>query len=145
LSLASMVFGTPTHVSGSATMGASGVDEQTGAILRHQRGEQAIISCSLQANTAMEIVLRGTDGSIRIHAPAWRSTSLTLLRDGKPEERLDLPFPGNGYQFEATEFMNCLREGKAESPIMPLTETLSIMKTLDELRRCFGLRYPMEK
>jgi predicted dehydrogenase len=145
LSLASMVFRTPTQINGSATIGASGVDEQSGAILRHQRGELAIISCSLQANTAMEIVLRGTGGSIRIHAPAWRSTSLTLSRDGKPDERLDLPFPGNGYQFEAIEFMNCLRHGKPESPIMPLNETLSIMKTMDELRRCFGLRYPTEK
>ena len=28
----------------------------------------------------------------------------------------------------------CLREGVAESPVMPLGETLSIMKTMDAIR-----------
>jgi predicted dehydrogenase len=144
ISLASMIFGTPIEIRGEATLGETGVDEQSGVILRHRHGELAVISCSIQVNAAMEVILRGSSGAIRIHAPAWKSTSLTLTRGGHPDEQLDFPFPGNGYQFEASEFMTCLREGKPESAIMPLNETLSIMKTMDALRDCFGLRYPME-
>ena len=46
--------------------------------------------------------------------------------------------------------MQCLHAGKQESDIMPLHETLSIMRTLDEIRAQWEplslprLRYPME-
>ncbi len=57
---------------------------------------------------------------------------------------LKFPFEGLGYQFEAIEFMDCLRSSRVESEIMPLDESLSIMKTLDMLRKQWGLKYPMD-
>ena len=57
---------------------------------------------------------------------------------------MEFPFAGNGYQFEAAEVMRCLRAGELASPMMPLDETLSIMKTLDAIRAQWGLRYPMD-
>jgi acetaldehyde dehydrogenase (acetylating) len=45
---------------------------------------------------------------------------------------------------EASEVMRCLREGLVESPILPLDETVAILETTDELRRQWGLRYPVE-
>lgn len=60
---------------------------------------------------------------------------------GKP---FHLPLSGNGYNYEAAEVMRCLRAGELESPIMPLNETLAIMRTMDEIRAQWGLRYPME-
>ena len=47
---------------------------------------------------------------------------------------------GQGYQFEAAEVMRCLRAALLESPLMPLDESLAILKTTDELRRSWGLR-----
>ncbi len=144
VSVASMLFGTPTELAGVASLGTTGVDEQCAATLRYPQGQIAVIGCSLQADTAMEISLRGSAGSIRIHAPAWKSTAFTLRRHGGKEEIVQCPFEGNGYQFEAIEFMNCLRENKLESATIPLAETLSIMGTLDRLRAQWGLRYPSE-
>jgi hypothetical protein len=40
--------------------------------------------------------------------------------------------------------MDCLREGKLESDIMPLDESLQIMRTMDAIRAQWGLKYPME-
>jgi hypothetical protein len=51
---------------------------------------------------------------------------------------------GNGYNYQADEVVRCLRAGRKQSDIMPLSETLSIMATLDGLRGSLGLRYPME-
>ena len=36
----------------------------------------------------------------------------------------------------------CVRAGLTESPILSLDETLSIMRTMDEVRRQIGLTYP---
>ena len=86
----------------------------------------------------------GTQGQIRIH-PWWiRPNKLTLSVAGQETTTIEMPFVGNGYQFEAAEVMACLRAGKLESDLMPLDETLSIMQTLDAIRAQWGLRYPRE-
>ena len=43
-------------------------------------------------------------------------------------------FPGNGYQFEIQEATRCLQQGLIESPIMPLEDTLSVLKIMDTMR-----------
>ena len=37
-----------------------------------------------------------------------------------------------------------LRGGKTESSVMPLDETLAIMRTMDAIRGKWGYRYPFE-
>jgi predicted dehydrogenase len=48
---------------------------------------------------------------------------------------------GNGYQHEAAEVTACLRRGVTESRWMPLSDTLDVMQTLDELRGAWGIQY----
>ena len=57
---------------------------------------------------------------------------------------LVVPCVGEGYRYEAAEVMRCLREGKRESPAMPLDETVRILETMDGLRKQWGVRYPGE-
>lgn len=45
---------------------------------------------------------------------------------------LHLPCRGNGYNYEAEEVVRCLREGLTESPVMPLDESVAIMRIIDE-------------
>ncbi len=40
--------------------------------------------------------------------------------------------------------MACLRQGRSESGIMPLDESLAVMETLDTIRAQWGLCYPAE-
>jgi hypothetical protein len=86
----------------------------------------------------------GTKGRIKIAPTWWKPERFTLNISGQPEQVIDMPFTGNGYNYEALEVMNCLRAGLLESPIMPLDETLSIMRTLDAARAPWGLVYPGE-
>jgi predicted dehydrogenase len=81
---------------------------------------------------------------IRIHSPFWSATTTTISIEGKENETIRMPFESNGFEYEAREVMKCLRTGKPESDIMPLNETLSIVKTMDEIRAQWGLKYPME-
>ncbi len=63
---------------------------------------------------------------------------------GHRDRTLAFPLRGNGYNYEAEEVMSCLREGRTESAIMPLDESLDIMRTLDRIRAPWGLKYPGE-
>ena len=66
------------------------------------------------------------------------------LQQLKPTAGRTLAFPGNGYQFEIAEVTRCLQQGLLESSIMPLDESINVMKTMDTLRRQWGLVYPQE-
>ncbi len=143
VSLASYLLGTPTEVSSHAYLGATGVDEQNAIVLKHQNGALALLSTTIRAATPQKAVVMGTEGSIRVCAPWWQPEKL-VLTGAKGEETFSSPLPHNGYAYEAAEVMRCLREGQLESPVMPLDETLSIMKTLDTCRAQWGLEYPGE-
>ncbi len=154
LALSSMVFGTPTSIQGSASLGASGVDEQAAVVLGHPGGRLSLLACGIRTTTAHEAVIAGTEGRLKIHSPWWRGSSVTLIPEGErtsanpfsgeTERRFDESYPGNGYQFEADEVGRCLRAGRTESAAMPLDETLSLMRTMDALRASWGIRYPGE-
>ncbi|MBN8216217.1 MAG: Gfo/Idh/MocA family oxidoreductase [Spirochaetes bacterium] len=144
VSLAHLFFGKPVDARATAHLGATGVDEQAGMLLRFGGGELAVLSCAVRTNSPQEALLLGTAGSLRLHAPWWRPSRLTLSQPGKDPVVIEPPHAGNGYSHEAMEFAHCLALGLKESPLLPLSESLSVMETLDTLRDQIGLRYPME-
>ncbi len=143
ISLAFMIFGTPSSITGLAHLGETGVDEDAGILFQYAKGELAVLSTAIRTNTPQDATLIGTDGQIKIHSPWWKPSAMTVTANGKSEE-ISLPFDGNGMNYEAQEVGNCLRAGKTESATMPLDETLSIMRSMDALRAQWGLKYPME-
>jgi dihydrodiol dehydrogenase / D-xylose 1-dehydrogenase (NADP) len=144
ISFASMVLGTPSRIVSMAHLGQTGVDEQAGIVFGYDGGQLAILHTALQTSTAIEATVMGTKGKIRVHSAWFYGTTLTLSIEGRDDEAISLPYEGNGYNFEAAEVMRCLREGKLESDVMPLDETLAIMQTLDTIRAQWGFKYPME-
>ena len=144
VSLASMVFGPPARIASMAHLGQTGVDEQAAVILGYDGGQLAVLTAAIRTNTPQEALLLGTEGQIRIYSPWWRPTTLTLSIQGQEDEVMHFPFEGNGYNYEIAEVMRCLRAGRSESDVLPLDETMAIMRTMDQIRAQWGLRYPME-
>ncbi|MHC4716050.1 MAG: Gfo/Idh/MocA family protein [Planctomycetota bacterium] len=144
ISLASMILGEPEEVAGLAELGQSGVDEQSAFVLKSPGGRLAVLYTAVRTKTPMEATIMGTEGHVRLHSPWWRGRTLTLFPAGGQEQEFDLPHEGNGYNYEAVEVCECLRAGKTASDIMPLAESVSVMKTLDRIRAQWGLKYPME-
>jgi len=144
VSLASMVLGEPADVATLADLGETGVDEQSAFILRYAGGQLAVLSTAVRTTTPMEATIIGTEGYIRVHPQWWCGQALTLSAGGREPQHVPVPFEGNGYNYEAAEVGRCLRAGQTESAVMPLDETLSVMRTLDRIRAAWGLRYPME-
>ena len=144
ISFASMLLGTPEHVTGTAHLAESGVDDNAAMLLRYPKGEIAVLATSVNVNTPQAATILGTEGKIEIHPPFWIPKALTLSRSGKDDELIELPYEGNGYNYEAQEVERCVGQGLTESPIMPLDETLEIMKTMDALRAQWGVKYPTE-
>ena len=145
VSFASMVLGPPSGAVGTAHLGDTGVDEQASMILEHEEGRLANLSVGIRTTTPQEATIMGTEGYLRIHHPWWRPSSMTISRPGEEDEIVETPVTGNGFNYEAAEVMRCLEAGKTESDIMPLDETISVMKTMDGIREAWGLSYPGEE
>ena len=141
VALAYMVFGAPSKLTSLAHIGATNVDEQASILLGYDSGQIANLFCAIRTETLKEARIIGTEGAI--HIPEfWQATSATLIRVGKDPVHIEMPFIANGHENQAIEVINCIWEGKLESDVMPLDESLSIMKTMDTVRKQWGLEYP---
>ena len=144
LALASMLFGAPLQIHSAAALGETGVDEQNALILTYDKGQLAILCSAIQTETPHEATLIGTDGMIRLHRSWWRGNTLTLMRPGRGEQTAALPTHENGFVYEIQAVHQDIRNGRAENALMPLDESLAILKTMDAVRRQWGLTYPFE-
>lgn len=134
VSLAHYLLGKPARIHAEAAYSPLLTDEQTAILLRFPGGQLATLSCAVRLNTAREAILCGTEGMIRIQPNWWRGTSYTLVAaDGSATEYAPETHE-NGFVYQVLESHDCLLNGRTESEIMPLDETLEIMKTMDAIR-----------
>ncbi len=142
LSFASMLLGTPSAIVAAGTPAFTGVDKTTSMLLRYPSGAQAVLTCSLAARSNNPAVIYGTEARLEIDGWFYAPGGLRVVsRDEEELERFDGSVEGRGMQYEAAEAARCLAEGLTQSPLLPLEETMSIMATMDEIRRQIGLHY----
>jgi dihydrodiol dehydrogenase / D-xylose 1-dehydrogenase (NADP) len=144
ISFACMMLGKPAAVTGLADIGVTGVDEVSGMLMRFNGGELAVLSTAIRANTPQQAIVIGEEGSIHVNPQWWRPTSIILKRNGQPDELIEMPHPGAGFQFEANEVRRCVHAGKTESAILPLDDTIMMMEIMDNLRAQWGVKYASE-
>ena len=146
VSLASMIMGKPADIQTLANIGPTGVDEQAGWIFRYSNGALAMLLSSLECETRQEAFIAGSIGNVRVHKQCWKPQKMTFTEtNGEATETIEMPFVGNGFNYEAESFGDLLIQGKKESPIMPLDESLTIMNQMDQIRKEWNLVYPMDK
>ena len=153
VSFASMVLGTPTRVTAVSEPAFTGVDATTSVVLQHAGGALATVTATLEAATTNAASVAGTEARVEIDPVWYGQTTMRLVgRDRTvletvtpPPETVAAGARGKGLRFQAAEVARCLREGRPESEVMPLDESVSIMATLDEVRRQIGLVYPGER
>jgi predicted dehydrogenase len=131
---------------GLASFGETGADYQSACILRFGKGQIATVSTSMISYDVKDAVVYGTTGKILIHDPWYKPTAVTLYREGKEPERSEYPLNSyNGYEYEATAVMDCIRQGRTECETMLLDESLAIIQTLDDIRKQWNFVYPFEQ
>ncbi len=145
MSFASMVLGEPRSVTAVATKAFTGVDAQTAVVLGYDDGRQAVVFTTLEVKGPNRAAIVGTKARIEIDEVWYTPTTFRLIAaDGTVLRAYDEPHEGHGLRHQAAEVARCLREGLVESPLLTHEETVSIMRTLDEVRVQVGVTYPTE-
>lgn len=147
VSFAHLLLGEPDGMSARAVLSEEGVDLQTGALLSWESGALAMVHCSIAGGTGTTASVTGSHGRIDIPDGFFNPERFVLHRDGRDPEEFAMD-PADGprttLRHEAREVMRALRAGEKESPLVPLSGTLAVMRTLDTLREQIGVRYPGE-
>lgn len=143
LSLASFFFGKAVAAGSAVGFDPSGVDDQQAIVLDCGDGCLASIVATLNAPLSPSFSIHGDGGSL--HAEPLFAPSRLAIRSATGEEIIEFPPEGQGYVYQAREVMDCLRNGRPESTVMPLDETVAIMQLMDTLRGSWGLVYPFER
>ena len=81
---------------------------------------------------------------IIVHKNFNSPKELTLTIEGKKPKTFTFDYPGTGFQYEADHVAACLKKSQTQSDIIPLNETLTIMQTMDKIRKQWELKYPNE-
>jgi predicted dehydrogenase len=147
ISFASLVFGCqPERIQSEVQFGPTAVDERAAMLMDYGKNRLAQLACSINTQMSQEGVISGPKGFIKLQKKFWSAEKLIIQLDNQPPQILDFPIEPNFsvYTYQAKAVMNDIAAGKRENAIMPLAESLEIMKTLDQIREQWQFKYPCE-
>lgn len=139
VSIAHWLLGAPIGVSASATLSPAGIDLHTVATLTHIGG--AVSSCisAIDSTGPNRAMIVGAEGRIEIDGFFYgRSGFRHYDADGTLVQELRPAVAGRGMHLQAREFEHVIEAGDAESLIMPVRDSITVMDTLDTIRDAIG-------
>ena len=138
-------IGRPNRIHATAVMDPMGVDRSCVIALESASGAHAMLGCTLEARTTSAACVAGTEARIEFDGRMNCPQGARLMVGNDIVEQLPVIPHSERMRFETLEVVNCLKSGLLESPKLPLDETVSIVETLDEIRKQIGVRYPFER
>lgn len=144
--LSQFLLGAPEEIHAHARLSPQGVDLDTSVTCRHANGRMSHNYSTVLGRTKTEALIIGSKASIHWH-PRWHEPTSFSLLTGKdtPPENFYFDYGGaNGYRYEAEAVMADVRAGRTENALWSLDDSLALHRTLTEVRKMVGVRYPGE-
>jgi predicted dehydrogenase len=135
-------MGVPDEISAKASFAPSGSEKTICVIFRYSDGRMATIYSSFETATGIGSQLHCEKGNMTVSRGRDMNQRVILEIAGSEKEEFIYRPDAMGYQLEAAEVMHCLDEGRTESDIVPLSFSLTLMETLDRIRRAAGIVFP---
>lgn len=99
---------------------------------------------ALNVTTDHTLVLYGTKARVEIPG-FWKACRYIVHRPGEQPEVREFPAENEGFWHEFEYAANCILRGETDQCVIPLVETLEIMKIMDDMRAEMGVSYPCEE
>lgn len=133
-----------TSIDTSCVKLETGVDAQNTVTFVFEDGCMATMHSSILGGTEQAGIVYGDKG----YLIAWNINNVSHIQifdnDRKLLREEKVPAQITGFEYEVRAAMEAIRDGKMESPQMPHSETLYMMRLMDGLRKRWGVRYPFE-
>ncbi|EQF23444.1 oxidoreductase, NAD-binding Rossmann fold family protein [Clostridioides difficile CD160] len=119
----------------------TGVDEQSGIILKNSNDEMAVISLTMRAKMPKRGIVAGELGFIAVeNFPRASKATITYTDDGRLEN-IECGYTEKALKYEIEYINNCiLNKVKADT----IELSVDVMDLMDEIRNQWGLKYTFE-
>ncbi|MBB6343505.1 Gfo/Idh/MocA family protein [Nonomuraea muscovyensis] len=133
--LAQLLLGRPERLAMTGSLAPSGVDAEAAGVLVYPGGRRALVEVSLRGAFPNSAYVVGTGMRADIQAPFWAPERLVLSGPSMEPEIHELDPADNGYAGEVREVREALAEGRTESAVMPLDESVAMARLLADARQ----------
>lgn len=142
ISFAWDILGMPVEVQATARFKNTGVDAEVATVCRHA-GDAISLTLSASDSPGPNVAtIIGTEGRIDIDAVWYCPTEFRVYDNkGNIVEAFKSAVLGRGMQYQAEEAERLIKTGRLAGEILPPSETVGIMRTLDTVRAQIGLKY----
>jgi predicted dehydrogenase len=137
-------LGIPDEIKASASFSPTGSEESLSIIFRYSNGGMATLYSSFKTSVGIGCEIYCEKGNMTVSRGRDMNQRVILNIHGLEMQEFVFSPPAMGYHWEAEEVMKCLDKGLTESPVVPLSFSLTLMKTLDRIREAAGIVFPAD-
>ncbi|MFY0594663.1 Gfo/Idh/MocA family protein [Roseivirga sp.] len=132
LTIISDLFGwKPQHFAAHAIKSETGVDETIQIQFDFGNNKLAQVMGSVTFHTNKEACIYGDKGFVRMPM-FWKADSYEIVK-GDDITVVELPYKSTGYAHEIEEVVSCIGQGKVESPLFSLNDSLMSAQLVEEI------------
>lgn len=126
----------PQNINALAVIGGDDIDIMDSIQLLYEDGAFASITSGVSHEHQISLYIQGTEGRILIQNEFFFQAQHVVLEDwnGQPKETFEGTFQISGYEYEAIEAMECIAQGKTQSDLIPMEDTIAILELLEECK-----------
>ncbi len=146
LTFAQMILGEPERLTAVAHRSARGIDLDVVIAGLYPGGATAALSATMTSQPARTASVSTDVGHFDLPRSFHHAERLqwTSYASGEPVSEwieVDEPLLGRGYGNEILEVHRCLRAGVLTSELVPASQTISVMRQMDDVRAQIGVTY----
>ena len=145
INFALMIFGhNISKIASCCTFTETGVDEQNAICLQYYDGKAANLNSSMVSLSDRQGIIYGTKGFAVVENINNFESIAVYDRQYKKVASYKCPKQISGYEYEVAACIEAIKCGLVECAQMPHSETLRVMRIMDEIRSQWGMKYPCE-
>jgi predicted dehydrogenase len=147
ISFAQMLLGDPVKVTATGSLHNDVSESFASAVLEYSSGARAVINVSGKAHLPTTASISGTLGVVLVDGPFFIPSTVelrpALYNSHGPRWKDESSIQGHeGLCYQVTYFAKCVAEGLLESPLQSHSDTVSVIRVGEEIRRQVGVKIP---
>lgn len=138
------LLGAAETVAAAGVPDPRGVNGQLGATMIHPGGTMSTVATTIHGWPRNEIIVIGSTGTVTVEAMHNAPGPLTVMSADRSVTLLhDEPHGDHiaGLHFQAAEAARQIAAGNTQTPVRPLSDSISLMEAMDEMRRQVGISF----
>ena len=142
INFALMLFGNEiTGITSACVRGETGVDLQNSITFVYRNHRMAVLQMTAFCANDRQGIISGDKGYIIVDNINNPQQAIVYSVNHEEVARYYCPLQITGFEYQVQASIEAIRQGKIETSDMPHTETLRVMRLLDDLRYEWGIHF----